>query len=455
MDYQEFIDSKKHLSGFFGFDPVFMPNLLFDFQKYLVTWALKKGRCALYVDTGLGKTIMQLTIAENIVRKTNKRVLILTPLAVAFQFLLEAEKIDITDIEYSKNGKFTKKIVITNYERLNHFNSNDFEGLILDESSILKNFEGSIKNSITSFVKNIKYRFLSTATPSPNDFTELGTSSEALGYLGYMDMLTKFFKNNEDTIDPLKIGTEWVLKSHAKEHFWQWVSGWSKSIRKPSDIGFNDDKFILPELIINTHKVRNNSTFEINGQLAMFNTQSAKLSDVRIENKNTLNERCEKAINLASKHDISVYWCNLNNESDLIEKLDKDSVQIKGSMDIDKKENILLAFSKGEIKKLITKPKITAFGLNWQHCNHTVYFPTFSYEQYYQSIRRFWRFGQKRKVIVDLVTSDGQDKVITALREKSKKADELFSNLNENINKSFDITLKGFDKKIILPTFLR
>lgn len=454
MDYNEFINSKKHSNGKYGFKPLFIPDSLFDFQKYLLEWSVELGRAGCFVDTGLGKTRLQLSIAENIVRHTNKRVLILTPLAVAFQFILEAEQIGIESIEYSKNGKFTSKIVLANYERLHYFNPSDFDGLILDESSILKNFDGAIKNNITSFIKQIKYRFLSTATPSPNDFTELGTSSEALGYLGYMDMLTKFFRNNEDTINPLNIGTEWVLKSHAKDHFWQWVSSWSKSVRKPSDIGFSDDRFILPNLITNTNIVKNQSAFEVNGQLAMFNTQATRLTDVRKENKDTLEERCQKAVELANKYETSVYWCNLNNESDLIEKLDPNAKQIKGSMDIDKKEELLVAFSKGEIKKLITKPKITAFGLNWQHCNHTVYFPTFSYEQYYQSIRRFWRFGQKRDVIVDLVLSDGQDKVIQSLNKKSEKANEMFENLNRNINKKYDLVSKGFDKNIILPSFI-
>lgn len=224
MDYKEFLESKRHSIGNSGFDPVWMPDIAFDFQKEIITRSVNKGRIAVFADTGLGKTLMQLSIAQNVVLKTNKKVLILTPLAVAFQFIIEAEKIGIDDIEYSKDGKHNKKIVICNYERLHYFNSDDFGAVILDESSILKNFDGKIKNQITSFIKKVPYRFLSTATPSPNDFIELGTSSEALGYLGYTDMLGKFFKNAANSIDPKHAGEKWYLKPHAEKDFFRWVT---------------------------------------------------------------------------------------------------------------------------------------------------------------------------------------------------------------------------------------
>lgn len=454
-EYQRFIQSKKHSVSGYGFTTKLSDDMLFDFQKHIVEWALKKGRCAIFADTGLGKSRIQLMIAKSIIEKTNQRVLLLTPLAVAFQFLLEAEKIGISDIEYSKNGKFDKKIVLCNYERLHLFNEKDFVCIMCDESSILKNFDGAIKAQITSFSKKAKYRFLSTATPSPNDFIELGTHSEALGYMGYMDMLTKFFTNNEDTISPMNIGTKWVLKGHATKSFFEWVSGWSMSIRKPSDIGYSDDKFILPNLITNYHSVRNEKNMVVDGQIQLFNQVAKRLTEVREEQKLTIEQRCEKAVSLAYDHDVSVYWCNYNNEGDLLEQLDKDAYQIKGSMNIDKKEDMLLSFAKGEIKKLISKPKITAFGLNWQHCNHTVFFPTFSYEAYYQAIRRFWRFGQKNDVIADIVFSDGQKRVLDSLIAKSKKADELFTHLNNAINSSYKVSDPSFNKEILKPTFLK
>lgn len=453
--YEEFLIKKSHIGGMYGIEPSFTPPYLFDFQKYVSEYAIKKGRCAVFLDTGLGKTIIELTIAKNYIEQTNKPVLIITPLAVAFQFIKESEKFGVSDIEYSKDGKFSTKIVVCNYERLSYFNSIDFDCVILDESSILKNFDGSIKSQITSFLKKVKYRYLFTATPSPNDFVELGTSSEALGYLGYTDMLTRFFTNNEDTVSPMNIGTEWILKGHAKDNFFKWVSSWSISMRKPSDLGFDDSRHILPELITNYHSVKNDKNMVLNGQILMFNMAARRMDEIREEQRLTINKRCEKAVELSDNYETSVYWCNLNSEGDLIDKLDKNAHQIKGSMDIDKKEELLLAFYNGEIKKLITKPKMTGFGLNWQHCNHTVFFPTFSYEQYYQAIRRFWRFGQQRDVIVDLVFSDGQKRVLDGLVAKSEKAIELFDKLNTNINKKYEIVNKEFNKDITLPSFLK
>jgi len=453
-EYQKFLESKKHSASEFGIKPNFIPDKMFDFQKYTAEHLIVKGRGAGFLDTGLGKTIIELTIAQNYVNHTNKPVLIICPLAVAFQFISEAQKFGIADIEHSKNGKYKTKIVVCNYERLEHFNYSEFDCVILDESSILKNFDGAIKQQVTNFLRKVKYRFLFTATPSPNDFVELGTSSEALGYLGYMDMLKMFFGNNENNIRPQEIGNKWYLKPHAKENFFKWVSSWSISMRKPSDLGFDDTKFILPELKLNYNYVKNDKNWNINGQDLLFGIVAKTMSEVREEQKMTIENRCNKAAELASQYETSVYWCNFNDEGDLIEELDKNSYQIKGNMKLDEKEEILLGFSKGEIKKLITKPKMTAFGLNWQHCNHTVYFPTWSYEQYYQAIRRFWRFGQKKKVTVDLVLSDGQKRVIDTLLLKTKNAIELFQLLNDNLNKNFKIENKETFEKIKLPKFI-
>jgi hypothetical protein len=391
--------------------------------------------------------------------QTNKPVLIITPLAVAFQFIKEAKKFGIDDVFYSKDGNYQSKIVICNYERLHYFNADDFDCVILDESSILKNFDGETKRKITSFLKKIKYRFLFTATPSPNDYIELGTSSEALGYLGYMDMLAKFFKNNKSTskvsrIDEQNAGAEWYLKPYAELDFWQWVNTWSLSARRPSDLGFSDKGHVLPELIENISMVHNNSDISVNGQMQIFNVQANNFFEIKKEVKDTIHHRCEKAVNLANDKDVSVYWCNLNDESSLLAKLDVNAVEIKGSMDIDQKEEILLGFADGHIKKLISKPSITAFGLNWQHCSHTVFFPTYSYEQYYQSIRRFWRFGQQRPVHVDLIISDGQTKIMNALFAKKDKAITMFENLIKHSHSSYQMSVGQFDKPIKLPRFM-
>ena len=453
MDYKYFIANKKHLLGDFGFEPNWYPDMAFDFQKHIIKKAVQKGRIGVFADTGLGKTLIQLSIANNVVRHTNKKVLILTPLAVAFQFILEAEKIGIDDIEYSKNGKHSKKIVICNYERLHYFDSNDFIGVICDESSILKNFDGKIKNQITSFIKKIPYRFLSTATPSPNDFIELGTSSEALGYMGYMDMLGKFFKNNQNSADTKNIGEKFYLKPHAEKNFFSWVNQWSIMCKMPSDLGFSDERYILPKLILNKHTVKNDSLLEIDGQIQMFNRPAKNFNEVRTEVKQTIEKRCNKALELA-KDKTSVYWVNRNEESKILRLNDSEAVEIIGSQSIDKKEEILKAFADGEIKRIITKAKMTGMGLNWQHCNHSVFFPTYSYEQYYQAIRRFWRFGQKNDVTIDMVISDGQTRVLEALEQKTQKAIELHKNLISNVNNSFENKTKQFNKEIIKPKFL-
>ena len=454
MNYNQFLQQKRHSIGDFGFKSNYIPDMAFDFQSYIIEKAIKKGRMAIFADTGLGKTLIQLSIAKNIINHTNGKVLILTPLAVAFQFILEAEKLGIDDIEYSKDGKHTKKIVICNYERLHYFDSNDFVGVILDESSILKNFDGKIKGQVTAFVKKIPYRFLSTATPSPNDFIELGTSSEALGYMGYMDMLGKFFKNNQnDTGGRNNIGNKFYLKPHAEKDFFAWVNQWAIMCKMPSDLGFSNDRYILPALNINKHVVKNQSLIDVNGQVQLFTPIAKSMTEVRHEQKQTESSRCEKAIELANGK-TSVYWCNTNNESSILKHSDSEAVEIIGSQSIDKKEEILLAFANGEIKRLITKAKMTSMGLNWQHCTHSVFFPTWSYEQYYQAIRRFWRFGQKNEVTIDMVISDGQTRVIEALQQKTKKAIELHENLTKNVNSTFVDKFKEFDKDIIKPSFI-
>lgn len=455
MNYQKFLQQKKHLIGDFGFKANYIPDCAFDFQGYVIEKAVRKGRIGLYLDTGLGKTLIQLAIAQNVVNHTNKKVLILTPLAVGFQFLKEAEKRNITDdICQTKKGEHDKKIVICNYERLHYLNENDFGCVILDESSILKNFDGKIKNQINAFIKKVPYRFLATATPSPNDFIELGTSSEALGYMGYMDMLTKFFKNNQNSVDSTNrnIGEKFYLKPHAEKDFFAWVNQWSIMCKMPSDLGFDNKGYDLPDLINNKHVVKNQSLIDVNGQIQMFTPIAKSMTEVRHEQKQTEGQRTEKAYDLA-KGKTSVYWVNTNNESDLLNKLDADAVEIKGSHSINKKEDILLNFAEGNIERLITKAKMTGMGLNWQHCNHTVFFPTWSYEQYYQAIRRFWRFGQAKPVTVDMVISDGQTRVMEALQHKTQKAIQLYENLVKNVNREYNHSQKEFDKSIIKPKF--
>lgn len=455
MDYNQFLEKKRHTSINYGIDTKFMPDGMFDYQKYVTEYATKKGRCAVFLDTGLGKTLIELAVAKNYGNYTGKKVLIITPLAVAYQFEKEAERFGVDGVYHSKDGKLNGQIIVCNYERLQYFNPNDFDCVILDESSILKNFDGATKQAVTTFMKKVKYRFLFTATPSPNDFIELGTSSEALGYLGYMDMLSKFFKNNQKSIDIRHSGCEWYLKPHAVNDFWKWVASWSVSMRKPSDLGFDDKNHILPELHEVETVVKNQNLLAVNGQYRMFNMPAVNFFEIKAEVRATVKERCEMAVEKAKKHECSVYWVNLNDEASEILRHDKDAFEIKGKMPIDQKEELLKSFADGDIKKLVTKASITAFGLNWQHCNHTTYFPTYSFEQYYQAIRRFWRFGQQRPVTVDLILSDGQERVMNSLKIKKDKANEMFAQLTENTNSKYSIKKTDFDKEIILPNFFK
>jgi hypothetical protein len=270
-----------------------------------------------------------------------------------------------------------------------------------------------------------------------------------------MDMLTKFFKNNQNSVDSnnRNIGEKYYLKPHAEKDFFAWVNQWSIMCKMPSDLGFSDEGYVLPELTIRDHTVKNQSLIGINGQIQMFTPIAKSMTEVRHEQKQTERQRCELAIELALGK-TSVYWCNTNNESSILKSSDKEAVEIIGGQSIEKKEEILLAFASGEIKRLITKAKMTGMGLNWQHCNHSVFFPTWSYEQYYQAIRRFWRFGQKNEVKIDRVISDGQTRVIEAIEQKTEKAISLHQNLTVNVNREYNHTEKQFNQSIQKPKFI-
>ncbi len=456
MDYHSFLNDKLSVSDSSGFDIETddINPMLFDFQKELVRWAVKQGRAALFCDCGLGKTPMQLEWAKQIVEKENKPVLILTPLAVSAQTVREAEKFGIECVR-SNDGNVTGKIVVTNYEKLSHFNSGDFCGLICDESSILKSFDGSRKKEITDFMRKLPYRLLATATAAPNDYIELGTSSEALGYMGYMDMLNKYFKNdlnNSSTKRMYGESMKWRFKGHSEIPFWRYVTSWARACRKPSDIGFDDGKFLLPPLNVNEHLVQAH-----NKQADMlFDLPATTLPEQREEKKRTVKERCEKVAELVSgTNTYSTTWCHLNVEGDLLEEIIPGSVQISGDDRDEVKEEKFLAFQNGQIKDLITKPKIGAWGLNFQHCHHIVYFPSHSYEQYYQAVRRNWRFGQKHPVKVDIVLTEGERKIMQNLQRKSVAADKMFENLVTEMNSSIKMTRTNeYINKVEVPSWL-
>ncbi len=447
-NYQEFIHRKSQMGGNHGFAPVWMPDFLFEFQRSVVEWALAKGKAAIIADCGLGKSPMELVWAENVVRKTNKPVLLLSPIAVSNQMVREADKFGI-EAKRSNDGTVHPNITCTNYERLHYFNPDDFGGVVCDESSILKNFTGQTKKDITRFMAKIPYRLLGTATAAPNDFVELGTSSEALGELAYMDVLQRFFVDDKDQKGNDKPGASayskdrqasrvhgyWRLKGHSERHFWKWVCSWGRAFRKPSDLGFDDTRFALPPLITNETMIENEKPLP--GE--MFIWKAVTLADQRAELRATLRQRCEKVAEITEKHPISVIWCDLNDEGDLLEEMIPGAVQIAGKDSDEAKEERFEAFANGEIKRLVTKSKLAGFGLNWQHCQHTTFFPSHSWEKYYQSVRRFWRFGQKLPVTVDIVTTQGEAGVLKNLQRKSAQADKMFDNLVAEMNHSIQL----------------
>jgi len=455
-NYAEFIHRKSQVGGMAGFEPVWMPDTLIDFQRCLTEWAIRKGRSAIFADCGLGKTFMQLVWAENVVRKTNGRVLVLTPLAVAKQTEREGAKFGI-EAKRSVSGEMTGKIVVTNYERLHHYSPDDFAGVVCDESSILKSFDGETRKQVTRFTSKLQYRLLCTATAAPNDYVELGTSSEALGELNNSEMLKRFFKylddkgqkseqRNQDEAESWiandasyyqklayrvaqTIG-QWRLKHHAVGAFWKWVASWSKACRMPSDLGFEDGKFILPKLIERDHVIK--TTTPPDGML--FNVPAFGLGAERDERRRTLTDRCNFVAELVNHKRSAVVWCHMNAEGDALEETIPDAKQISGATPDERKIELYEAFASGELRVLVIKPKIGAWGLNWQHCNHVVTFASHSYEQYYQSVRRCWRFGQKKPVQLDVISTEGEIRVLANMRRKAAKADAMFTALVREMN---------------------
>jgi hypothetical protein len=454
-DYQAFLAAKAQLRSRDGFEPTFLPDWLFDFQRALVEWSVCQGRAALFADCGLGKGPMALVWAENVVRHTNGRVLILAPLAVSHQFVREAEKFGL-ELARSSDGRPAGPITVTNYERLHLFDPADFTGVVCDESSILKAFDGVRRGAITRFMRRCRYRLLATATAAPNDYIELGTSSEALGYLGHTDMLTRFFKNDAKVVDPKgrrlwRKVARWRLKGHADEPFWRWVCSWARAIRRPSDMGFGDGAFVLPGLTQREHLVE----MERPPDGMLFPLPAVDLGEQREERRRTLAERCQRVAELVDHDRPALVWCHMNAEGDRLAKLIPGAVEVAGSDPDEAKEEKLLAFQGGEARVLVTKPKIGAWGLNLQHCSHVTFFPTHSYEAFYQGVRRCWRFGQKNPVMVDIVTTEGERGVLENLQRKAEAADRMFTRLVALMHEHMDVEHDdGFTHTVRMPEWL-
>lgn len=456
LAYADFLASKRHLADSGGFEPE-IPDHLFDFQKVLVEWAVRQGRAALFADCGLGKTPMELAWAENVHRHTGRPVLLLTPLAVGFQIVGEAGKFG-HDAAQSRNGKVAAPITVTNYEQIEKFDPADFAGVVCDESSAIKAFDGERRAQVTEFMRTVPYRLLGTATAAPNDHTELGTSAEALGHLGHTDMLSRFFTNNQRTTTSRSAfaaggnrDVGWRLKGHAEEPFWRWVASWARSIRRPSDFGFSDEGFLLPELVQRDHFV---DVTEPDPD-ALFDVPAHGLHEQRAEARRSLTDRCEKAAEVLEHAAPGVAWCNLNDEARLLVDMIDGAVEVAGTDSPGEKEEKLLAFTAGEIRVLVTKPVIGAWGLNWQHCHQMTYFPSHSFEQFYQAVRRSWRFGQQHPVEVDVITTEGGRAVLGNLKRKADQADVMFDALMVHMNRALHVdTPNTFEKTMELPPWL-
>jgi len=417
-NYSDFIESKTFDDVCSGFESGELNDSLFDFQKVIVKWALFRGRAAIFADTGLGKTFMQCEWAYRVSVHTNKPVLIFAPLAVAKQTKENAAEFGI-DVVYLREQPDILKpgIYVTNYEMQQHFDADDFIGVVLDESSILKNQMGSTRREMISKWGKCPYRLSCTATPSPNDFMELGNQAEFIGIMSMVEMLAMFFVN-----DTGNTGT-WRLKGHGKAKFWEWLSTWAVVIRKPSDLGFSDEGYDLPPLNVIEHEVQ--TAIPMDGEL--FAKPAQTLSERRQAKRDSLQQRVNVAADLVNKSDEAwIVWCYLNDESESLARAILDNVQVKGADKMDDKESRLLSFQHGEEHCLITKPSIAGFGMNFQHThNHVFVGLDDSFEKYYQAIRRQYRFGQKHEVNSHIVISDGEGAIKENIERKKKQHTEM------------------------------
>lgn len=346
-------------------------------------------------------------------------------------------------------------IVVTNYEKLHFFTPSDFGGVVCDESSILKSFNGKRKTEVTAFMRKTSYRLLQTATAAPNDFIELGTSSEALGYLGHVDMLNKFFKNDLNNSAQGRIGGQqikWRLKGHAELPFWRWVCSWARAIRKPSDIGYDDSRYVLPELIQREHIIETKTIAD--GML--FALPAKDIHEQRDERRRTIQERCEMVVDLVKNTgQPALIWCHLNEEGDALEKMIPDCVQVSGNDSDEAKERKMMEFTNGDARVMVSKQKIAGWGMNWQHCAHVVEFSSHSFEASYQGLRRCYRFGQTRPVVHDLVATEGEVNVLKNLQRKAAQAETMFANLVAEMNRAEAIERKNnFTKQLEIPSWL-
>lgn len=425
MSYADFLASRSAVRTFPGLELGAAPAHLFPFQADLLRWSLRRGRAAIFADTGLGKTRLELEFARRVSREG--RVLVLAPIAVADQTVREGARIGV-EAAYCR-ADTGAPITITNYEMVHHFDPARFAGVVLDESSILKSYDGATRNRLVSMFAATPFRLCCTATPAPNDFTELGNHSEFLGALSRVEMLAEFFVHDGGSTQ------DWRLKGHAVEAFWRWVASWGAVVRTPAALGYPDESYRLPPLQIVEHTIRvDHSDAWAAG--ALFVDDARTLNEQRAVRRATMDRRCRLIADLVASTPSEPWlvWCELNDEGNLLERLIPDAVQVAGSDALDVKRDRLLGFTDGRHRVLISKSQIAGFGMNWQHCNHMAFVgPSHSYEQTYQAIRRCWRFGQTRPVEVHIACAENEKAIVQNMRRKEADADRLAEETQRHI----------------------
>lgn len=457
MSYENYIHNKLTRVPPTGIESgVALPGSLFPHQKALSSWAIKRGRAAIFADTGLGKSRMQLVWSDSVHSHTGKPVLILAPLAVAAQTVKEGQELGIVVNHCRDGAETTNGINITNYDRLHRFDPSAFGAVVLDESSCIKHHDAKTLRTLLEAFRDTPFKLCATATPAPNDWTELGTHAEFLGVCTRQEMLAEFFTHDGgDT-------SVWRLKGHARQVFWRWVCSWGALVRRPSDLGFNDEAYSLPPLHIHEHTVA--TELPKNGML--FAMEAQTLSERRDARRLSISDRvtdCASIVN--ADREPWIVWCDLNAEADALRKDIPDAVEIRGSDDADTKEQRLLDFAAGRIRVLVTKPSIAGFGLNWQHCARMAFVGvTDSFESYYQAVRRCWRFGQKRDVHVHVFASSGEGAVVANLKRKERDALSMAESLSAETRDAVMAEVTGLvrqtntynaERQVKVPSFLR
>lgn len=434
-----------------------LPACLFPHQRDIVAWALRRGRSALFAGTGLGKSLMELAWADAVHRATGENVLLMAPLAVSSQMKREADKFGIPASIVSGQEDCAPGISITNYQKLPRFDVTAFGGLILDESSILKSTDGKYRTALIEAAQTIPFRLAATATPAPNDFMELGNHAEFLSVMSYTDMLATFFVHDGGSTQ------NWRLKGHAENTFWEWMASWAVMLRQPADLGYPNDGYDLPPLNYHQHTVRIDFAPSIETG-TLFPMEAQSLSERITARRESIDDRVAKAVSVTPSDRPFVWWCNLNSESEALASAIPGAVEVRGSDKDDDKERKLIDFSEGRIRVLVTKPSICGFGMNWQHCADTGFVGlNDSFEQFYQAIRRFWRFGQTKSVNCHIIAAETEGATVSNIRRKEADADRMASSMVRHMADLSSEAVRGSVREradynpqqpFILPPFL-